>query len=295
MERSSRPLPPVRQGFFHAADGTPLFYEVEGTGKPLILCYGLTCRRDHWRYQRAHFSSQYQIITFDYRGHHASGIPKNDQHLTLQWCGRDVVSLMDHLKLGEAVCLGHSMGVPVVLEAMRLSSRIRAGVFICGGVTDPFARMLHTDRLRYIFKAYSYLHDLAPDLVAFGWRRFTQASGFGYFLTSRLGFNPSKAKQSDVLGYLEGVNATRTNVFLALLSDYAQYDGREFLKALEQPILVIAGEKDFITPFETLEEVASLLKRGELEAIPHGSHNAHMDFPVRINHRISEFLKERGW
>src|SRR5207247_1484965 len=53
-------IPPRERGFFRAEDGTPLFYEVRGEGRPLLLCYGLTCRREHWRHQVAHFTKNYQ-------------------------------------------------------------------------------------------------------------------------------------------------------------------------------------------------------------------------------------------
>ncbi|NDD05341.1 MAG: alpha/beta hydrolase, partial [Proteobacteria bacterium] len=99
------------QGLFKASDGTSLFFEVQGEGKPLVFCYGLTCRRDHWRHQIAYFAKNYQIITFDYRGHHNSSRPLNDQHLTLDWCANDLVDLFNHLRIQEAVVLGHSLGV----------------------------------------------------------------------------------------------------------------------------------------------------------------------------------------
>src|SRR5262245_22063647 len=108
---------PGARGLFPARDGTSLYYEVSGEGRPLVFCYGLLCRRDHWRHQLQHFRKRYRIVTFDYRGHNASGTPANDRHMTLEWCARDVEDLMNYLGLEEAVCLGHSLGVPVLTHA----------------------------------------------------------------------------------------------------------------------------------------------------------------------------------
>src|SRR5690606_30748249 len=102
------------KGLFQSRDGTAIYYETAGKGRPLIFCYGLMCRRDHWRRQLPHFESRYQIVQFDYRGHQRSALPRNDRNLTLEWCAKDIQDLMNFLNLEEAVCLGHSVGVPVL-------------------------------------------------------------------------------------------------------------------------------------------------------------------------------------
>lgn len=286
------PVPEVRRsGLFQARDGTFLYYEVRGEGRPLILCYGLTCRRAHWRYQIGHFARRYQVITFDYRGHHFSSTPRNEQHLTLEWCARDVQDLMNYLELPEAVCLGHSMGVPVVTRAALLEpERVKASVFICGSVNNPFHHMFFTDRLMPIYRVSEKLFDLAPDTMSKVWYRFTEKNPISYFLTSRFGFNPRIAEEEDILGYMEGVNRTPMPIFASLLRDYTRFDGRTHLKNLRCPTLVVAGDKDFITPLAVQQEMARLLPRGEMEVIRHGSHNAHMDYPSLVNQKIEDFL-----
>ena len=72
----------------------------------------------------------------------------------------------------------------------------------------------------------------------------------------------------------------------------AQY---EAVTSLEGPVLVIAGELDFITPVSVQREMASLIPKAKLEVIPMGSHNAHMDYPERVNELIANFLNEEGF
>ena len=50
---------PARHGYVKSFDGTRLFYSVEGTGKPLVFCYGLVCSSLHWTYQIDHFHRNY--------------------------------------------------------------------------------------------------------------------------------------------------------------------------------------------------------------------------------------------
>lgn len=284
------------RGFFKAEDGTALYYEVQGEGRPLVLCYGLTCRREHWRHQVSHFSQKYQVITFDYRGHHASDRPANDQNLTIDWCGRDVASLIDHLKLPEAVCFGHSMGVPVVVRAMqKVGDRVKGAVFVCGAVNDPFEHMFFTKKFGHVFRVYSLLCEWAPDLMGGMWKRFTESNRVSYFLTSRLGFNPTHSQEEDVQGYMRGVAQTPLTVFYSLLSDYTKFDGERHLADLKSPVLVIAGEHDCITPLRVQQTMAERLPKGELCKVRFGSHNAHTDFPEQVNTSIEEFLKRIGY
>lgn len=279
------------QGLFKGFDGTSLYYEVRGEGTPLVFCYGLTCRKEHWRHQIEHFSTQYQVITFDYRGHHSSATPANDQHLTLDWCVQDIVALYQHLDIKNSVVLGHSFGVPVLTRLIpKLSQKIQGAVFICGSVTNPFEHMFHSNRMNLVFQVTSFIQDQAPHLMHYLWNKFTEKNRLSYLMTSRLGFNATKAQKEDVMNYIDGVHQTPFLVFHSLIADYAKYDGRSDLKNISCPTLLLAGDADHITPFSLQEEMAELIPASKLVRLRGGSHNAHMDFPDEVNQAIANFL-----
>jgi len=281
------------QGLFKASDGTSLYYEVLGEGRPLVFCYGLTCRKEHWHHQLEYFSKKYQVITFDYRGHHHSSTPANDQNLTLDWCARDLVDLFGHLKLKEAVVLGHSFGVPVLSKFIPLlPDQVAGAVFICGSVTNPFENMFHSNRMTRVHRLTTFIQDQAPELMARLWQKFTEKNRLSLLMTSQLGFNSSRAKKMDVLNYIEGVNRTPFHIFYSLINDYARYDGRPFLPRIQCPTLLLAGDADHITPFSLQEEMAELIPQSQLVKISGGSHNAHMDFPDKVNRSIESFLAD---
>src|ERR1700757_2356204 len=110
-KRAPSTPPSATHGYVKSFDGTRLFYSVEGTGKPLLFCYGLVCSSLHWTYQIDHFRKNYQTIWFDYRGHQNSEVPKNLNSLTVQNLARDMGVVLKELGVNEAVVLGHSMGV----------------------------------------------------------------------------------------------------------------------------------------------------------------------------------------
>ncbi len=284
------------KGLFQSRDGTSIYYEVSGTGRPLLFCYGLLCRRDHWRRQLPHFAPNYQTILFDYRGHQRSAMPKNDRNLTLEWCARDIQDLMNFLGVEEVACLGHSVGVPILSHlALMEPERVKANVFVCGSVHNPFQQMLFTDKLDPIFEWAARLNETSPAMGDFFWRRFTGRHLFAEWMASQLGFNPDVARSEDVQSYLQGVRETPANVFFRLMRDYRGVDRRPLLEKSRIPTLVVAGDEDCITPIPVQEAIARLLPCGELERIPGGSHNAHMDFPELVNERIESFLRRAGY
>lgn len=289
-------LEPHTRGVFQSRDHTSIYYEIYGQGKPLLLCYGLVCRREHWRYQLACFAKKYQVILFDYRGHQFSSQPTNDQHLTLDWCAYDIEDLLIYLKVEEVVGIGHSMGVGVLTRAVALDkSKFKAIIFICGTVKNPFERMFHSNRMNRVHQVSSVLFDVMPGVVSSLWQKLTQNNVFNFILASRLGFNADRSKDSDVNSYLEGVHQIPFSVFHALIDDYTRFDGQSYLKQIECPALIIAGEKDMITPKEVQDEIVSSLKNSEMHLIPEGSHNSHTDFPNEVNIAIDNFLEKIGY
>src|SRR3712207_5900959 len=97
-----------QNGFFKTFDGTRLFYSVEGSGPPLVFCYGLVCSKLHWSYQMDYFRKNHTIIWFDYRGHHRSDNPESPDQLTIANIAHDLEFLFKELKLSKATLLGHS-------------------------------------------------------------------------------------------------------------------------------------------------------------------------------------------
>jgi pimeloyl-ACP methyl ester carboxylesterase len=297
-DRPSEPElgPPDEYGFLRSDDGTPLYFESRGRGPTLLLCYGLVCRREHWRHQIAFFQKHYRIVLFDYRGHQKSPAPVNDKHLTVDWCARDAQAVVHRLGLESFAAFGHSLGVPIVAElAVREPKRMKAAVFICGAMNNPFEQMFFTDKVDKVFEWTARAYDWFPTVSNELWKRMTATNPVTYFLTSQLGFNPVTSEKEDVLSYMQGVQQTHPQVFYTLLQDYRLKDRRDLLPKIHTPTLVVAGDEDCVTPFPVQEEIVRLLPNAEMDRILEGSHNAHIDFPVQVNASILDFLIKNGF
>jgi pimeloyl-ACP methyl ester carboxylesterase len=106
-------------GVVPSADGTPIAYEVHGSGEPtLILVHGWSCDARYWRNQLTLFASRHRVVTVDLAGHGHSGTGREDY--TMGSFGEDVRAVADAVGGDQLILVGHSMGGLVVAEAARL-------------------------------------------------------------------------------------------------------------------------------------------------------------------------------
>lgn len=54
-----------------------IYYEVIGSGDPIIFLHGFTLDHTTWKPQVEYFSKNYQVITYDARGFGKSSLPKS--------------------------------------------------------------------------------------------------------------------------------------------------------------------------------------------------------------------------
>jgi len=109
--------------------GRTLSYREYGSGpRVLVLTHGLLMdNRMYTRLAPALAARGHHVITVDMLGHGASAQPHDMSAYSMQQFGRDVIALLDHLDLPQAVIGGTSLGANVALEAAVVApSRVRA-------------------------------------------------------------------------------------------------------------------------------------------------------------------------
>jgi pimeloyl-ACP methyl ester carboxylesterase len=287
--------PPTTHGYVKSFDGTRLFYSVEGTGKPLVFCYGLVCSSLHWTYQIDYFRKNYQTIWFDYRGHQNSEVPKNLNSLTVQNLARDMGVVLDELGIKESVILGHSMGVNAVLEFYRQQpERVTAMVVANGTPRRPLETLFRHNALQAAFRLLKKAYQRSPELVEAAWR-LGKGNPLMRTLITLGGFNPHLTPPEDVALYVDQVSEMNPAVFIHLIQNYDSVDSTSWLHTVSKPTLIIAGEEDKIIPIELQELMNQLIPGSRLERIKHGSHCPQMDLPELVNLKIERFLSDIGY
>jgi pimeloyl-ACP methyl ester carboxylesterase len=120
--------------YFDSA-GLNIHYVEQGAGEPVILLHGFTSNIENAWIDRgifAELAKTYRVIAFDSRGHGKSDKP-HDRAQYGREMGRDIIRLMDYLKLPNAHIMGYSMGAQITAQQVTKNPERFLTVILGGG------------------------------------------------------------------------------------------------------------------------------------------------------------------
>ena len=244
------------------SEGAKVSYDVTGEGEPILLVHGFVANADdNWSrtgWVQALTRAGRKVVTFDLRGHGASGKFYNPSDYTIEKMAGDALALLDHLGIGRVDLMGYSMGAGI---AIYLAARHgeRFGSVVLGGVGG---RMLEpSDRGHETAAALE-----ADDLSTIANRT---AQGFRLY-AEKLG--------QDLKALAACARAPRGE------------DVADLLSAIRNPVLVIAGARDDMAgdPNDIAERIAG----ARAEIIPGTDHMFALPNPM-FKGAVMDFLT--GW
>jgi len=199
-------------------DGVELAYDSRGSGETtLLFVHGWCCSREHWARPMASFADEYRVVAVDLAGHGDSG--KGREVWNVASFGRDVVALIEALKLERVILVGHSMGGPVSLgAAAALPERI---VGIIGVDTLHDAEMRLTAEMMEPFVK-QFEEDFEGTAVSFV-----------------SGMFPEGTDPRVIDGVLRDVQRAGPEVGIAIMRSYAGYVPAEAFAACRVPLICI--------------------------------------------------------
>jgi 3-oxoadipate enol-lactonase len=106
-------------------NGIPVDYRIRGDGPPLVLIHGLACGQRMWTRQTNALAKRFTVITYDQRGHGASGAPDDPGAYSPGHLAADLIGLLDRLGIDRTCVAGFSLGGgPALALAMRQPRRV---------------------------------------------------------------------------------------------------------------------------------------------------------------------------
>jgi pimeloyl-ACP methyl ester carboxylesterase len=111
-------------------NGSKVYYEVYGTGRPIVLLHGAFYTiQMNWAELIPELSKTRKVIAIELQGH--GHTPFSERKLDFPTLASDVEGVMDHLKIDSADVAGYSMGGSVAYQlAIQSPKRVRKLVII---------------------------------------------------------------------------------------------------------------------------------------------------------------------
>lgn len=287
--------PLVEERRVRSYDGTDIAYHVVGQGPPVLLCNGLGGSWVAWTHQIEYLRDRYRFISWDYRGLYRSGPPATPDALQVDAHARDGLAVMDAEGIDGAALLGWSMGVQVALETFRIAPERVSNMTLLNGVSGQiyesvlnlgFMDKVVPPALRALGGAPRAVEAVVQRAVGFpGTVRLAKAFGLAAPTLDEEIFEALAAS-------FKGLDM---GVYLRLLELLGEHDATPLLPSVDVPVLVVAGERDVMTPHVAAARMAATIPGAELMVIPGATHYAAVEYPELVNLRLEKFWLERGY
>ena len=265
-------------------DGTTIYYNDWGTGRPIVFSHGWPLSADAFEDQMFFLASRgYRCIALDRRGHGRSSQPwlGND----LNTYADDLATLAEKLDLRQAIHVGHSTGGGEVTRYIGRHGTGRVAKAILIGAIPPL--MLKTEANTGGLPL-AVFDELRANVAADRSKFFKELSLPFY------GYNRSGAKISDGVResfWLQGMMAGLPASYFCIKA-FSETDLTEDLKRFDVPTLVLHGDDDQIVPIGASALLSSkIIKDAKLvvyEGAPHGMCTTLKD---RVNAELLSFIQ----
>lgn len=257
-------------------NGIRMNFEVSGkdSGQPVVLHHPLAANLTFWDELTAALAPRYRVVRLDARGHGQSEAP--DGPYTFETLTKDVVALLDHLKIDRAHYLGLSMGGMVgQYLGLMYPDRFRDLILVStSSRVPPEGRALWDERIRM-----SREKGMASQPEAAMQRWLSKAGRENPKLVERM---------------TKMIVATPVNGYAGWGAAIRDLNVTDRLKAITLPTRVIVGEEDPGTPVAASEAIHREIKGSDLIIMPGVSHMLSAEAPDAFHGHVLPFLDKHS-
>lgn len=252
------------------ANGIGIEYEIHGEGTPLLFIHGLGSTRRDWDPQMTAFAKNYQVISFDLRGHGESDKPAGPYSIAM--FAADAAALLRALNIEAVHVVGISLGGAIAFQLTLDHPDLVRSLTIVNSGPEAIVRGL---------------------LQKFGvWLRF-QALRKGRIaqLGKAIGMKLFPAPESHAArdGFIERFAHNDPLAYEHSLRALIGWSVAERIGDIKCPVLSIAADKDY-TPLSFKEAYVARIPGAKLEVVADSRHALPMEKPAQFNAVLEKFL-----
>jgi len=260
---------------------------VAGDGPPVVLLHGLACGQRMWFHQILALQNRFRVIAYDQRGHGQTDAPAAATDYSATLLARDLVGVLDALKIERAAIVGFSLGGgPALALAASQPGRVSRLVLadVGAGADDPVKIEAMARRWVKLIDQ-GEVDELVCDLL--------RSELFKVYARRN-------ARRRDHMAAL--IRATPVNGLRFMFSEVLAKRKSLFrltgvLKSVQAPTLVLVGQYDY-TCTKTARLLAQTIPNATLKIIENSGHMSPLEQPAAFSAALLEFLEhvpqERG-
>lgn len=262
-------------------NGVGLYYELTGSGEPLVLVHGSWSDHHNWDRVVGPLAESFCVLTYDRRGHSASERPP-DQGSVFEDAD-DLAALIETLELDPAHIVGNSGGASIILRA----ASSHAEIFRTLIAHEPplFSLLAGTEfapELEKVNKAIGAIVELleSGDHEAAA-RQFTDTIALG-----------PDAWSTQLTRKMRATFITNAPTFLDEARD-PEFTEMDFhaLASFNKPALLSSGTASSPIFGQVVDMVAARIPGAERVTIESADHVPHISLPDRYVRLISTFIR----
>jgi 3-oxoadipate enol-lactonase len=255
------------------ADGCPINVQIDGReGAPvLMLSNSLGTNLHMWDLQMPEFTKHFRVIRYDRRGHGNSGVPQGPY--TMERLGRDVLAVIDALKIDKINWCGLSMGGMV-------------GMWLGANAGDRIDKLILSNTAAFFPEkdVWTGRVKLAREK---GLEALVGATMERWFTKD---FRERAPKAIDRVS--EMFLKTPLEGYIGCAEAVRDMDHREIIRAISAPTLIIAGRYDPATAVEAAEFIRSRIPGAALTILD-AAHLSNIEQPHEYADTVLGFLLQK--
>jgi pimeloyl-ACP methyl ester carboxylesterase len=218
QEQAAMTAPEVK-GAYAPINGLSMYYEIHGTGKPLILVHGAFMAIPAWGDILTELAKVRQVIAVELQGHGRTA--DIDRPFSFEAFADDMAALLRHLSLAKADIAGYSLGGGVaLLTAVRYPEMIDKLIVISAPAKSEG---WHKEVLETVAQIKPEVFDGTP---------------------IRLGYDKLAPDPAAFPALVEKIKAAQAKPY-----DWS----RDIARALRSPTLIVLGDSDGVRPEHAVE------------------------------------------
>jgi 3-oxoadipate enol-lactonase len=244
--------------------------------RTVVLLHAFPLQARMWESTLAAMPDGWRAIAPDLRGFGESPLPGANTHRMTDRAG-DVIDLLDHLEITEAVVMGCSMGGYVLFEMLKSAPSYMSAVGLVS--TRPGAD--NEDGRKNRAKAIALVEGEGVDAIA------TQ------MIPKLLGATTQRdqpALMEHVRRLIDANSAEAITSAIKAMMD--RNDSTPTLAKIGVPTLIVAGAEDTLIPPAEAEAMHRAIPNSQCEVMPFAGHLPNMEQPEKFNALLTEFLQK---